>query len=201
MKNSLKDNVLKKIKDEFILLDGSVHKRYFHTIGVVEMALELNRLHSLNIDEEKVILASAFHDIAKLLDKKILWGMLESNYPSLTEDVREYPQVWHSFVGAVYAKEKYGISDEEVLNAIRYHTTGKPGMTNLEKLIFISDYIEEITRHEEMMVEARRIAKEDFEKGLIRTIGDTISYLKMENKKIYHLTNETYEYYLSKGKN
>lgn len=200
MMNSFKDDILKKIKQEFILSDGNIHKRYFHTIGVVEMALELNKIHGFNLDEKKIILASAFHDIAKLLDRNVQFQILTKYYPNLVDDVKDYPQVWHSLVGAIYAKSKYGIDDEEVLNAIKYHTTGRPDMKKLEALIFVSDYVEEITRVDDKMKKARKIVKSDFDKGLIRTIEDTISYLKKGNKKIYHLTDETYEYYLSKGK-
>lgn len=116
-------NLLEKIKKEFTI-DGIVHQRYYHTIGVIEMALTLNNVHNLNISQEKLILASAFHDIAKLLDKETMWDILTKHYVSDLALLKDYPQIWHSFVGKIYAKEKYGIDDPEILNAIKYHTTG-----------------------------------------------------------------------------
>ena len=91
-------DVLEKIKTEFTI-DGIVHQRYYHTIGVIEMALTLNNVHKLNISQKKIILASAFHDIAKLLDKKTMWDILSKYYTSELELLKDYPQIWHSFVG------------------------------------------------------------------------------------------------------
>ena len=190
-------DVLEKIKTEFTI-DGIVHQRYYHTIGVIEMALTLNNVHKLNISQKKIILASAFHDIAKLLDKKTMWDILSKYYTSELELLKDYPQIWHSFVGEIYAKEKYGIDDIEVLNAIKYHTTGHKDMTKLEKVVFVSDYIEKITRKEQVMIETRKIAFKSLDQAVIKILENTILYLRQNKKKVYYLTNETYNYYLEK---
>jgi hydrolase, HD family len=190
-------DVLEKIKTEFTI-DGIVHQRYYHTIGVIEMALTLNNVHKLNISQKKIILASAFHDIAKLLDKKTMWDILSKYYTSELELLKDYPQIWHSFVGEIYAKEKYGIDDIEVLNAIKYHTTGHKDMTKLEKVVFVSDYIEKITRKEQVMIETRKIAFKSLDQAVIKILENTILYLRQNKKKVYYLTNETYNYYLVK---
>lgn len=190
-------DVLEKIKTEFTI-DGIVHQRYYHTIGVIEMALTLNNVHKLNISQKKIIFASAFHDIAKLLDKKTMWDILSKYYTSELELLKDYPQIWHSFVGEIYAKEKYGINDIEVLNAIKYHTTGHKDMTKLEKVVFVSDYIEKITRKEQVMIETRKIAFKSLDQAVIKILENTILYLRQNKKKVYYLTNETYNYYLVK---
>ena len=190
-------DVLEKIKTEFTI-DGIVHQRYYHTIGVIEMALTLNNVHKLNISQKKIILASAFHDIAKLLDKKTMWDILSKYYTSELELLKDYQQIWHSFVGEIYAKEKYGIDDIEVLNAIKYHTTGHKDMTKLEKVVFVSDYIEKITRKEQVMIETRKIAFKSLDQAVIKILENTILYLRQNKKKVYYLTNETYNYYLVK---
>ena len=190
-------DVLEKIKTEFTI-DGIVHQRYYHTIGVIEMTLTLNNVHKLNISQKKIILASAFHDIAKLLDKKTMWDILSKYYTSELELLKDYPQIWHSFVGEIYAKEKYGIDDIEVLNAIKYHTTGHKDMTKLEKVVFVSDYIEKITRKEQVMIETRKIAFKSLDQAVIKILENTILYLRQNKKKVYYLTNETYNYYLVK---
>lgn len=190
-------NLLEKIKKEFTI-DGIVHQRYYHTIGAIEMALTLNNVHNLNISQEKLILASAFHDIAKLLDKETMWDILTKHYASELALLKDYPQIWHSFVGKIYAKEKYGIDDPEILNAIKYHTTGHKNMTELEKIIFVSDYIEKITRKEQEMIETRNIAFKNLDQAVVKVLENTILYLKQNKKKIYYLTDETYNYYLVK---
>ena len=189
--------ILNQIKMEFTVA-GIVHPRYYHTIGVIEMALTLNNVHQLHMEKEKIILAAGFHDIAKLLDKSQMLDILVKNYPNEVENLLDYPQIWHSFAGPIYAKEKYYIDDEKVLQAIKYHTTGRPNMTNLEKIIFVSDYIEKITRKEASMIETRKIALKDLDSAVCKTLGDTIMYLKQTHKKIYDLTQAAYDYYLAK---
>ena len=194
------DNILDIIKEEFTI-DDVVNKRYYHTIGVIEMANKLNVMHNLNLDEEQVTLAAAFHDIAKLLPRELQLEYLNKNYSDAVNELEKYPDVWHSFVGKCYAKEKYGINDEVVLNAIQYHTTGTPNMNNLEKIIFVSDYIEEVTRKRPQMIEARKIAYRNLDDGVLKVLEDTISYLKLNNKDIYYLTWDTYQYYLKENEN
>lgn len=181
-------------------INGEVHKRYFHTIGVVEMALTLNKKLKLNIDSDKVFASAILHDVAKLMPKEEMLDILKDEYSDLYEELKDYPNVWHSFVGAYVAKTKYNIQDNEVLDAIKYHTTGKINMNNLEKLIFVSDYIEKITRNYESMIETRMIAYKSLDDALVKTLSDTIEYLKKEEKAIYSLTLDTYNYYLEKGR-
>lgn len=189
------DKVLKEFTNEDV-----VHKRYFHTIGVIEMALTLNNKLKLKLDKNKVFISAALHDIAKLMPKEEMEKILKTEFSDLYLEIKEFPNVWHSFVGSYVAKTKFNVSDNEILNAIKYHTTGKVEMTKLEKLIFVSDYIEKITRNHESIIETRKLAYNNLDDALIKTLSDTIEYLKKENKNIYSKTFETYEYYLEKGK-
>ena len=195
-----KKELIEKVLNEFIV-NGEVHKRYVHTLGVIEMALTLNKKLNLNLDENKVFVSAALHDIAKLLPKEEMEEILKTEYSDLYLELKEFPTVWHGFVGSYVAKTKFEILDNEILNAIKYHTTGKVDMTDLEKLIFVSDYVEKITRTRESMISARELAYKNLDSALVKTLSDTIEYLKKENKSIYAKTFETYEYYLEKGKN
>lgn len=188
------EEVLSKVKEEFTK-DGIVHPRYVHTIGVIEKALELNKMHQLKIAEEKVIQAAGFHDIAKFLPKDKMQEILKNNYSNLYEDILEYPSIWHSFVGAIYAKEKYHICDKEVLDAICFHTTGRPNMGDLEKIVFISDYIEERTRNGTYLINPRKLAEVDIDQTILEILKQTIEYLKKNGKPVYFLTEETYCFY------
>ncbi len=188
------EKVLENIKNEFTI-NGILDKRYYHTIGVIETALELNRIHHLQIDEKKVILAAGYHDIAKFLPKEKMLDILKEKYPEDSEELQKYPSIWHSFVGAIYTKQKYHIDDKEVLDAIRFHTTGRPKMTDLEKIIFISDYIEEKTRAGAYVIQPRNLAKQDLNGAIVAIIKQTIAYLQKNKQDVYHLTKETYLYY------
>lgn len=193
------EQILANVRDEFTK-NGIVDLRYVHTIGVIEKALELNTIHKLHIDEEKVIQAAGYHDIAKFLPKKNMLEIIKQNYPDMYEDMLEYPAIWHSFVGAVYAKEKYHILDSEVLDAICFHTTGRPHMGDLEKIIFISDYIEERTRSGSYVESPRKMAKINLNQTILEILKQTIEYLRKSGKGVYDLTEKTYRFYLEEVK-
>lgn len=195
----IEEKVLAEIKKNFTI-DGKLNERYYHTLGVIEKAFELNQIHNLKISREQVFLAAALHDIAKFLDKKTMLDVLDKNFHNIYQSLLDYPTIWHSFVGKIIAREKYGITDDMVLNAICYHTTGRPNMTNLEKIIFVSDYVEEKTRMGECFETARTIAKSDLNEAIVIIIEQTTAYLKRNKKPIYQLTEETYHFYLKEVK-
>lgn len=195
------DNLeLFKIIENAFFVNGVMHKRYVHTIGVIEMALTLNRKHNLNLDEKDIMIAAGMHDITKLMPKDEMEIILKENFESEFEELEPFNDVWHGYVASVYVKKHYGITNENILNAIKYHTTGKVAMNNLEKLIFVSDYIEKNTRTNESMIKTREVAFQNLDMAVVKTLEDTIEYLKNNNKPIYSKTLETYNYYLSKGK-
>lgn len=196
MNNKELFDILQKI----FLVDGVMHKRYVHTVGVIEMALTLNKVHNLGIDENKIMIACGLHDMSKLMPKENMLEILNDNYPDEFDELLEFPQIWHGYVARIVAEEKYNIKDKDILNAIKYHTTGRIEMSNLEKIVFLSDYIEKNTRISDAMVETRKIAYNNLDKAVVKSLEDTIEYLTKENKKIYQKTLETYQYYLNKGK-
>lgn len=193
------EKALIEIKEAFTI-NGELNERYYHTLGVIEKALELNEIHNLKIPKEQVFLSAAFHDVAKFLDKKSMLEILDKYFHNIHQSLLEYPSVWHSFVGKIVAREKYGITDDRILNAICYHTTGRPNMTNLEKIIFISDYVEEKTRVGECFEIARKVANKSLNDAIVVIIEQTIAYLKKNNKPVYQLTEETYQFYLKEVK-
>lgn len=177
-------------------LNGVVHKRYNHSLAVVEMALSLNKLHHLGLDEDKVFLAALLHDAAKLKSNEELLMILNENLEKdRVKTIHPFPAIWHSFAGKFVVKKEYGITDEEILNAIYYHTTGKPKMTDLEKLIFISDYIEK-TRTGIHFDIARMACYKDLNEGLKIILTQIVDYLKKSGTIIYDLTEKTYDYYV-----
>lgn len=163
-------------------------RRYVHTIGVMETAIKLARKYGA--DEKKAELAAIFHDYAKYRPKEEMEKCIVEEYlPAdlLTANI----ELWHAPVGAFLVEKEAGIKDNEILDAIRYHTTGRAGMTRLEKIIFLADYIEP-GRKFPGVDEVRQLAEEDLDLALIKALQNTISFLLGKNQPIYPDTFHTY---------
>ena len=170
-------------------------KRFEHSIGVEYTAGTMAFIHGADYD--KALIAGLLHDCAKYVsnDKKIT-KCLKRNL-SVSECERNNPELLHAKLSAAYAKEKYGIEDEEILSAITYHTTGRPGMTLLEKIIYIADYIEPNRNLLPEMDEIRVEAYTDLDKCLLHILKNCVEYLDRKGSFIDPVTRETYEYYLN----
>ncbi len=146
--------------------------RFQHTLGVIETAEALaSAWHYPH--PEKARLAALLHDCAK----------------------SEADALGHAPLGAVIAREEYGIRDAEILGAIRWHTTGRAEMSVLEKIIFIADYIEpgrDRAPHLDML---RKLAFSDPDKTIYCILEDTLSYLRNSGTCIDAASIETYNYY------
>jgi predicted HD superfamily hydrolase involved in NAD metabolism len=162
--------------------------RYQHTLGVMETAIELAEKYGA--DEKKAELAAIFHDYAKFRPKDEMKGIiLQNGFP---EDLLEYnSELWHAPAGTYLVEKEVGIKDPEVLDAIRYHTSGRAGMTLLEKIIYLADYIEP-GRHFPGVDEVRALAKENLEDALIKSLQNTILFLMKKKQPVYPDTFYTY---------
>ena len=138
--------------------------RYEHTLGVMYTSAALAMRYEY--DMERAMLAGLMHDCAKCIPNAKKLKLAEKNGLEITELERNNPFMLHAKVGAMLAKVKYDINDEEVLGAIRWHTTGKPDMTLLEKIIYLADYIEP-TRNFCDLRELRRLAFEDLDRAML----------------------------------
>lgn len=155
--------------------------RFEHTKRVVETAIKLAEIHGGS--KEKVELAAALHDYAKYRSKPEMKMWIIDAY--LPKDLLQFHhELWHGPVGAMLVKRELGIEDREILSAIHYHTTGKVNMTQLEKLVFLADYIEP-GRNFPGVDEVRNIAREDLDKGCWLALKNTISFLMSKNQPIY----------------
>ena len=112
--------------------------RFSHVIGVIETAKMLAKRHDVNVDDAK--LAALVHDVAKEKSLKQTAALLRLAHE---ESYLEYSdKVWHAPMGAIIAEKVFAIENKDILNAIKYHTTGRPKMSKLEKVIFVADYTE-----------------------------------------------------------
>ena len=146
-------------------------------------------------DHRRAALAGLLHDCAKGLKHEELIGTVDGASISVSKVERDNPELLHAKAGSVIAREKYGITDEEILSAIFYHTTGKPGMTLLEKIIFIADYIEPNRDGIPWINKIRSMAFYDIDAAVADACRNSIEYLKRSSREIDRITVETYEYY------
>lgn len=175
---------MEKIQDE---------KRYEHTLGVAFTAASLAMRYGTDVHQAQI--AGLLHDCAKCMTNEERLTICKKNKLEVTPVEKTNPFLLHAKVGAFLAKEKYGIADEGILYAIRYHTTGRPDMTLLEKIVFIADYIEPSRKTAPNLDEVRTLAFQDLDKALCKILSDTLAYLDTVDQEIDPMTKETYDYY------
>ncbi len=173
------------------------YSRFIHTMGVAFTATALAERYGA--DAKKAELAGMLHDCAKYYSTEKMVSLCEKAGLPISPMERTSGALLHSKAGSVLAHTKYDVDDLEVLDAIRYHTTGRPGMTLLEKIIFISDYIEPGRMEAPNLSEVRKLAYEDIDQALLKILKDTLSYLHSTDKEIDPMTQETYDYYVTHG--
>jgi len=175
---------IKKVQDS---------KRYEHTLGVAYTAAALAMRYEEDILNAQI--AGFLHDCAKCLKEEKIIDICEMNNLPISEVERRNPYLLHAKAGAVLAKEKYSIENEDILNAIYYHTTGRPGMSQLEKIIFIADYMEPGRKNAPNLAYIRKMAFDDLDKTLCKILWDTLAYLKESGGEIDPSTEITWNYY------
>ncbi|MCR5785060.1 MAG: bis(5'-nucleosyl)-tetraphosphatase (symmetrical) YqeK [Eubacterium sp.] len=168
-------------------------KRFNHTVGVTFTAAAMAMRYGFNID--KTMLAGYLHDCAKHLSAEESISLILNAGLEVTEYERQNPQLLHAKAGYVLAQTEYNVEDEEVLHAILVHTTGCVGMSLLDKIIFIADFIEPARYVQPHLKELRKLAFTDIDECLLHILIDTIEYLDQSDKVIDPTTKETYDFY------
>ncbi len=164
-------------------------KRLKHTANVVIKAL--SKAKELGLSQEKVMITATLHDMAKY--KNV------SDYPDFILPEGVPKPVEHAFLGAYLAEKELGIFDQEILDAIKYHTSGKADMSTLSKLIFIADMIEE-DRDYQGVEELREYFKGDLDECLRKCLEEEILHLLNKKQYIYAETLSAYDYYVKDKK-
>lgn len=177
----------KKVKDVM------TKSRYEHTLGVEFTAASLAMRYEVDI--EKAELAGLLHDCAKCIDSEDTLDECKKYNIELTDVEKRNPFLIHSKLGAVHAKKLYGVDDEDIISAIRFHTTGKPDMTMLEKIIFIADYIEPGRDKAPNLKEIRKMSFMDIDEAMYMILKDTLDYLDKGEGEKDELTRDTYLFY------
>lgn len=170
------DTILSRLQEKLS------EKRLLHTKNVALMAVKLNE--QLNLPYNEVMISALLHDNAKFSEKKsTFWNGIYMDGPYA-----------HAFVGAEEAEKDFAINDPAILDAVRFHTTGRANMSELEKLIFLADFVEE-TRNFEGVERIREIALNDFEQGFLEAVKHQWEYLQ-DKEDVCPLTEECYKFYI-----
>ena len=156
-------------------------KRYQHTLNVRRMAVKLAK--RWGADPEKAALAALLHDTAKELPREEMLQILKDN-AIMAENAQNRPSpVWHGICAAILAQTQWGVEDEEVLSAIRCHTTGKPGMSLLDEIVFLADMTSAERDYPEVDY-LRKLEKEDIHRAMREALEMNLHWLEESGKPV-----------------
>ena len=172
--------------------------RFDHTLGVAYTAANMAFIHGADV--EKALIAGFLHDCAKCMSHEEQIKICEKNNIEVSEVEKRNHSLLHAKVGMYLARTKYDVYDTDILNAIRWHTTGREEMSLLEKIIYIADFIEPNRKPLEDMGSIRQEAYTDIDKCLAHILHNSVIYLKTIGKEIDDATMIAYEYYKDKYK-
>ena len=159
-------------------------KRWNHTVNVVSEAEKLCQMYGG--DMEKCVTAAIFHDVVKELPKEELNALVRKF--GFDEKYIDSPNLSHGKIAAALLKHEWGIDDEDIINAVSYHTTGRAGMSKTEKIVFIADAIEP-TRVYNGVEAIRKATYEDLDRGCLKSLTDTVEHLK--EKGVSYIDEDT----------
>lgn len=168
-------------------------KRYIHSVGVAYTAANLAYIYDIDIDKARI--AGILHDNAKCFDSDELIKRCKKENIPLSKYELEMPELIHSKLGSYIAHSELNINDNDVLNAITYHTTGRPNMSLLERIIYVADYIEPNRSNLDNMEYIRKCAYKDINEAIVLISESTINYINTKGCILDDLTTQTYEYY------
>jgi predicted HD superfamily hydrolase involved in NAD metabolism len=170
--------------------------RFDHTLGVAYTAANMAFIHGEDV--EKALIAGFLHDCAKCMSHEDQIKICEKNKIEISEVEKRNHSLLHAKVGMFLARTKYDVYDTDILNAIRWHTTGREDMSLLEKIIYIADFIEPNRKPLEDMNTIRQEAYTDIDRCLAHILHNSVIYLKTIGKEIDDATMIAYEYYKDK---
>lgn len=166
-------------------------QRLYHSICVAEQAKHLAEL--FGGDSEKAYTAGLIHDIMRYEPVEKMLEMIENDGQILTESEKQITVTLHAIAGEVYLRKVLNVTDEEILSAVRWHTTGKEDMSLLEKIIYVADLTSEDREYPDVL-EVRAMAEESLEKTCLRGLSFTIEDNAKKCRPIHIDTVKAYNY-------
>jgi predicted HD superfamily hydrolase involved in NAD metabolism len=173
-------------------------ERYEHTLGVMYTAAALAMRYDEKIED--ALLGGLLHDCAKYGSIAEQIARCEQYGLQLEPSDLEIPALIHAKLGAKVAERDYEITSTKILNAILYHTTGRPKMTKLEQIVYLADYIEPGRSMISGLEQIRKAAFVDMDEAVALSAKNTLSFLERKGRSIDPLTVQTYEYYYKNKK-
>lgn len=164
--------------------------RFIHSLGVQEMAESLAGIYGEDVD--KASFAGRYHDIAKCFDDEVMDSYVRKY--GLDNKYLRNNALAHSKVGAEILSNQFGVDDEDILNAVRYHTTARYGMSLLEQIIFVADVVEKNRTYPNLKY-YQDLAKEDLDRCAVEILEYIMSDLADKYKRIDKDTIEAYRYF------
>lgn len=178
--------------------------RYQHTLGVAYTAASMAMKYNPNTGNSDFVrraeVAGLLHDCAKCMDNDKKLRICEKNNIKISQFEAGHPYLLHGKVGAFIAKKKFDIDDDDILQAITWHTTGRPEMSLLEKIIFIADYIEPDRNPIPELDEIRQMAFINIDKAMEMILSNTLKFLEAKGNPIDKMTKTTYDSYVGMRK-
>ena len=172
-------------------------ERYIHTLGVMYTAASMAMRHGADI--QKSMTAGLLHDCGKYCDVNEQIRLCRKHDIELSDAELEVPALIHAKLGTYLARQEYDITDSEILNAITYHTTGRPSMTIIEKIVYLADYIEPGRKKIPGLSEVRAAAFDDIDSAVRMTAESTLAFLKRAGRKVDPMTEKTCQYYKNRS--
>lgn len=171
-------------KDEFIaLLKGKLNEdRFIHSMGVADTAVRL--AEKFGGDKDKAYIAGLLHDVMKNETAEEQLKIMKKDGIILSQAEKNNPKLWHAMSGAAFIKLVLGITDPDIVNAVRYHTTGRAGMSLLEKIIYTADFISPERNYPDVDV-MRSLSFESLDKGDLYSLQFSLRKLS-ENQLVIH---------------
>ncbi len=168
--------------------------RYEHSLGVMETAEEMARV--FGEDAEKAKIAGLLHDCAKDIDKAKMVPMCEALGVELDSMKREQRSLIHADLGAKLLETEFDIFDEEIINAVKYHTLGREHMTNLEKILYLADLIEPNRKMTPEIEELKALSMQNLDCAMLYAADLAIEYIQKKHKPLHSQTLITQQYFL-----
>ena len=171
-------------KDEFIaLIKGKLNEdRFIHSMGVADTAVLL--AEKFGGDREKAYFAGLLHDVMKNESEEEQLKMMKKDGIILSQAEKNNPKLWHAMSGAAFIRHELGITDPDIVNAVRYHTTGRAGMSLLEKIIYTADFISPERNYPDVEV-MRSLSFDSLDKGDLYSLQFSLKRLS-ECKFVIH---------------
>lgn len=178
--------------------------RYRHILGVAYTSANLAMKYAMDagMTEQSMEafiqdahVAGLLHDNAKHIPPEDLVKLCKKNGLPISECELAAPYLLHGRLGAFYARTRFGIENEDILNAIEFHTTGRPGMSLMEKIVFTADYIEPNRNKQPNLQNVRHLAYVDLDRCVYQICEDTLTYLDSRKKPVDTMTIATRDYY------